>query len=57
MEGKSAAQISAELGRSLTTIRGHVHSVLAKLEVGSQVAAVALAYRCGWPPLRRNSQF
>jgi len=35
---------------SLTTVRSQIRSVLMKLGVNSQLAAVALARRQGWPP-------
>jgi two-component system nitrate/nitrite response regulator NarL len=46
--GKSAEQIAADDFVSLTTVRTHIRSVLAKLEVRSQLAAVALAQSAGW---------
>lgn len=52
MEGKSAEQIAADDFVSLTTARTHIRSLLAKLDVRSQLAAVALAQRAGW----RNSR-
>jgi DNA-binding NarL/FixJ family response regulator len=42
-EGWSAQDIAAELVVSLTTVRSHIRSVLRKLEVRSQLAAVAIA--------------
>lgn len=47
-EGRSAEAIAAELVVSLATVRSHIRAVLQKLEVNSQVAAVALAWRSGW---------
>jgi two-component system nitrate/nitrite response regulator NarL len=46
--GRSAEQIAADDFVSLTTVRTHIRSVLAKLEVRSQLAAVALAQSAGW---------
>lgn len=48
MEGKSAEQIAADDVVSLATARTHIRALLAKLEVRSQLAAVALAQRAGW---------
>jgi len=43
MEGCSAADMAKELFVSLTTVRAHIRSILRKLHVNSQLAAVALA--------------
>jgi DNA-binding CsgD family transcriptional regulator len=43
MEGCSAAGMARELFVSLTTVRAHIRSILRKLDVSSQLAAVALA--------------
>lgn len=43
--GASASGIAASSHRSLTTVRSHIKAVLAKLQVTSQVAAVAVAHR------------
>jgi DNA-binding NarL/FixJ family response regulator len=43
MEGCSAAGMAKELFVSLTTVRAHIRSILRKLNVSSQLAAVALA--------------
>jgi DNA-binding NarL/FixJ family response regulator len=48
MEGKSAAEIAAEAVVSLATVRSQIRAVLQKLDVTSQIAAVALAHRSGW---------
>lgn len=45
-EGSSASAIAAETYTSLGTVRTHIRSILAKLEVNSQLAAVAVAHRC-----------
>jgi DNA-binding NarL/FixJ family response regulator len=42
-EGKNASTIAEDLSISLTTVRTHVRSILAKLGVSSQLAAVAKA--------------
>lgn len=43
MEGRSAAEIAEELVVSLPTVRSHIRSILRKLKVNSQLAAVAIA--------------
>jgi DNA-binding NarL/FixJ family response regulator len=48
MQGIGADEIATQLFVSLTTVRAHIRAVLAKLGVGSQLAAVAAAVRCGW---------
>lgn len=50
VDGKSPAEIADELCVSLATIRSHVRSILSKLGVSSQVAAVSAAVRAGWRP-------
>ena len=40
--------IAAKLNLSHATVRNHIQNVLRKLEVHSQVEAVALAFRRGW---------
>ncbi len=47
-QGKSVQDIAAEWVVSQTTVRTHVHGVLGKLAVRSQLAAVAVAARSGW---------
>jgi DNA-binding NarL/FixJ family response regulator len=46
--GRSVADIAAEWVVSEATLRCHVRAVLAKLGVGSQLAAVAAALQAGW---------
>jgi two-component system, NarL family, nitrate/nitrite response regulator NarL len=48
VDGQSAEQIAAEAFVSITTVRSQIRSVLSKLGVNSQLAAVALASRSGW---------
>jgi DNA-binding NarL/FixJ family response regulator len=43
-EGRSAAEIALKMAISLSTVRAHIRSILKKLEVNSQLAAVALAH-------------
>ncbi len=45
MQGRSASDIANALVVSILTIRTHIRSVLAKLRVSSQIAAVAIGYR------------
>jgi DNA-binding NarL/FixJ family response regulator len=49
MRGETATQISRESYVSLPTVRSQIRSILVKLGVSSQLAAVVLAYRSGWP--------
>ena len=42
-KGKSAQDISGDLVVSLATVRSHIRSILRKLGVRSQLAAVAIA--------------
>jgi two-component system nitrate/nitrite response regulator NarL len=48
MSGKSPADIATESYVSIATIRSQIKAILRKLEVNSQLAAVALAYQVGW---------
>jgi DNA-binding NarL/FixJ family response regulator len=50
MEGLSAEEIAERDVVSLTTVRTHIRSMLQKLGVHSQLAAVAKARRCGRLP-------
>jgi len=45
--GMAAQDIADDLVVSLTTVRSHIRSILRKLDVRSQLAAVALANSCG----------
>jgi len=51
LDGRLAAEIADDLHVSLATVRTQIHQVLTKLEVGSQLAAVALAHRSWAVPL------
>ena len=46
--GMSADEIAASMYVSIATVRTHIRSILQKLGVNSQLAAVALAIRAGW---------
>jgi DNA-binding CsgD family transcriptional regulator len=48
MRGRSGAEIAGEHAVSLSTVRTHIRSILRKLNVNSQLAAVAVAN--GFPP-------
>jgi DNA-binding CsgD family transcriptional regulator len=46
--GYAALNIAARLNLSHATVRNHIQNVLRKLDVHSQVEAVALCFRRGW---------
>lgn len=48
IRGKSAEQIANDEYVSLATVRSHIRSILTKLDVNSQLGAVALARQAGW---------
>jgi DNA-binding NarL/FixJ family response regulator len=48
VEGESVGRIAATFVLSEATVRSHVRSILTKLEVKSQLEAVAVAGRHGW---------
>lgn len=48
IEGKSAETIADDSFVSLATVRSQIRAILLKLEVNSQLAAVALARKNGW---------
>lgn len=50
LAGDSVEAIARSRVVALSTVRSHVKSVLRKLGVNSQLAAVALARDAGWPP-------
>lgn len=52
MAGFSPAEMAHSRVVSVSTVRTQVKRILSKLEVHSQVAAVATAYRAGWSPTR-----
>lgn len=49
MAGKSVGEISDSSYVAVSTVRSQVKSVLRKLDVTSQLQAVALAHQAGWP--------
>ncbi|MEY3360741.1 MAG: hypothetical protein RL531_460 [Actinomycetota bacterium] len=50
MEGVAAEEIAERTFVALATVRSHIRSILTKLGVNSQLAAVAAARRAGWVP-------
>lgn len=48
IEGHCAEEIAGAAYVSISTVRSHIKSILQKLGVSSQLAAVALARRAGW---------
>jgi two-component system nitrate/nitrite response regulator NarL len=50
MHGSSAEEIASSAFVSIATIRSQIRSILVKLGVHSQIAAVALAHRAHWEP-------
>jgi two-component system nitrate/nitrite response regulator NarL len=49
VNGAAPKQIAARRGISVSTVRGHIHGVLSKLDVSSQREALAMARHAGWP--------
>ena len=52
VDGYSVDEIAKQQTVAVSTVRTHVRRILEKLGVRSQLAAVAEAHRCGWPPER-----
>lgn len=50
MMGASASDVAAEACIAISTVRSHIRSLIGKLEVNSQTAAVAVGYRGGGHP-------
>ncbi len=50
MNGESAEEIARLEYVSLATVRSQIRAILQKLDVNSQLAAVAMAQRLGWQP-------
>jgi DNA-binding NarL/FixJ family response regulator len=48
VHGRSAATVASQLCVSVKTVRTHIESILRKLAVNSQLAAVALARQVDW---------
>lgn len=49
MDGRSVKAIAAQSAVSEATVRTQVRGILSKLDVASQLEAVAMARRAGWP--------
>jgi DNA-binding NarL/FixJ family response regulator len=49
IEGRTAQELASSIPVSLATVRTQIRGILSKLGVGTQLAAVALARRAGWP--------
>jgi DNA-binding NarL/FixJ family response regulator len=49
IEGMPASVIALESSVSISTVRTQIRSILQKLNVNSQLQAVSLARRAGWP--------
>lgn len=54
--GKRVRDIAADAYVSESTVRSQVKSILAKLGVTSQIAAVAMARQAGWRPSPQSAQ-
>lgn len=54
--GRTARQIASDSFTSIGTVRGHIQSVLDKLGVHSQLAAVAKTQKANWRPTPARSQ-
>jgi two-component system, NarL family, nitrate/nitrite response regulator NarL len=49
MRGSTARDICKQFYVAMPTVRSQIRSILIKLGVSSQLAAVVLAYQSGWP--------
>jgi two-component system, NarL family, nitrate/nitrite response regulator NarL len=49
VSGAAPKQIAHRSGITVSTVRGHIHRVLTKLDVSSQREALAMARHAGWP--------
>jgi two-component system, NarL family, nitrate/nitrite response regulator NarL len=57
VQGLAPKQIAHRDGVAISTVRGHIHGVLSKLEVSSQREALAMARHAGWPEPAGSSSF
>ncbi len=56
MDGKAAEQIAEERFVSIATVRTQIRTLLFKLDVRSQLSAVALAHKARWVAEREGAQ-
>lgn len=54
MDGHTAGDVASEWVVEVSTVRSHIRSLLFKLGVNSQIAAIAMAHRAGWSSPRRD---
>ena len=54
MAGKTAAEVASENFVAVSTVRSQIRSILVKLGVRSQLAAVGLAYETGWSEFHQS---
>lgn len=57
IEGRAAGEIASRTDVSIATVRSHIKALLRKLGVHSQLAAVAMAHKAGWPAEMRVDDF
>ena len=57
VDGLAPKQIAQREHIAVSTVRGHIHGVLSKLEVSSQREALAMARHAGWPEPAEISSF
>lgn len=57
VDGLAPKQIAQRENIAVSTVRGHIHGVLSKLEVSSQREALAMARHAGWPQAAESSSF
>jgi DNA-binding NarL/FixJ family response regulator len=55
MDGTPPVKIARQSFAALSTVRHHIRSILLKLNVNSQLAAVAAAYQAGWTQEHRTT--
>ena len=55
MDGTPPVKIARQSFLSPSTVRHHIRSILLKLNVNSQLAAVVAAYQAGWAPVLRTA--
>lgn len=55
LDGRAAEEIAGLLFVSLATVRMHIQRILRKLDVNTQIAAVAKTRQAGWHPQKHQS--